>query len=497
MKSIKLVWLIAFTLVSFFSAQATIRPVPGQYARIQHAVDFANDGDTILIAPGVYTGKITREVLILSKGLTILGDGDASSVIIDCLGSPNTRGFHIENSTSGVHIANITLFRASANYFDFDSSIFDFNGGGIKVLNSQLSIANCRFLSNYAGDFGGAIHAENSIVEVNSCSFDSCHGGSGAAIFLIDCSSCSIVSSSFVNGYATSAAGAIFAFRSQVRMENCEFTNNYAWISPFWNGGYGGAIYTEQGTLKIGDCRFFDNSTHAGGGAVYCWNSALELDRSLFANNHISCNSSSGGKDLLDDGGALYSNGGNCSITSCTFVDNRTGCGGSAVYVAGQTSTINQCIIAASDTAYAFEGNASFSCTNIFGNAGGDWTGSIASQLGQNGNISEDPLFCGAFPGDYRLNASSPCAAANNSCAVTMGSEAVGCDVLCGDPNLSGAVTISDAVFLIEYIFANGEPPAVMQTGDVDCSGTVNISDVVYLLNYIFSGGLTPCNACP
>ncbi len=78
-----------------------------------------------------------------------------------------------------------------------------------------------------------------------------------------------------------------------------------------------------------------------------------------------------------------------------------------------------------------------------------------------------------------------------------MGSEAVGCDVLCGDPNLSGAVTISDAVFLIEYIFANGEPPAVMQTGDVDCSGTVNISDVVYLLNYIFSGGLNPCNACP
>lgn len=34
--------------------------------------------------------------------------------------------------------------------------------------------------------------------------------------------------------------------------------------------------------------------------------------------------------------------------------------------------------------------------------------------------------------------------------------------------------------------------PAI-QNGDVDCSGTLTVSDVVYLINYIFSGGNPPC----
>ena len=53
---------------------------------------------------------------------------------------------------------------------------------------------------------------------------------------------------------------------------------------------------------------------------------------------------------------------------------------------------------------------ATFSCTDIFGNEGGDWTGSIADQLGVNGNISLDPLFVNAKHGNFRLKAESPCA---------------------------------------------------------------------------------------
>ncbi len=491
---------ILFVIVALLIAtplNATIRNVPGQFARIQTAVDFADDGDTVLLAPKTYTGVGNRAVRIVNKALTIMGNGDASSVIIDAAGSPGARGFLIENSISGVHFADFTLFRGSANYADFDSSIFDFNGGGIKVLNSKLTVTNCHFFKNTGIDYGGAIYAENSIVEINSCSFDSSVSSAGTAIFLSDCSSFSIVNSSFVDGYAISAGGAVFTLRSQVQMENCEFTSNYAWISPFWNGGYGGAIYVEQGTLKISNCRFLDNWTHAGGGAVYCWYSALELEASLFANNHITCNSPSGGKDVLDDGGALAAIGGTCAITSCTFVDNRNSCGGPAVYVTGQASTINQSTIVSSDTARAFEGNAQFTCSNIFGNAGGDWTGSIADQLGQNGNISADPQFCTDYPGEFRLAGTSPCAPENNSCNALMGSEAVGCGLICGDADFSGFVSISDAVYLIQYIFANGTPPPTTTAGDVDCNSLVTISDVVYLINYIFSGGPTPCAACP
>ncbi len=67
---------------------------------------------------------------------------------------------------------------------------------------------------------------------------------------------------------------------------------------------------------------------------------------------------------------------------------------------------------------------------------------------------------------------------------------------VCGDANGSGAVNISDAVFLINYIFSGGPAPNPLESGDADCSGLVTISDVVFLINYIFAGGLPPCAAC-
>ncbi len=67
---------------------------------------------------------------------------------------------------------------------------------------------------------------------------------------------------------------------------------------------------------------------------------------------------------------------------------------------------------------------------------------------------------------------------------------------LCRNADGSGSVNISDAVYLVGYIFGGAEPnpPAA---GDSDCSGSINISDAVYLIAYIFGGGPEPCNACP
>jgi hypothetical protein len=36
-----------------------------------------------------------------------------------------------------------------------------------------------------------------------------------------------------------------------------------------------------------------------------------------------------------------------------------------------------------------------------------------------------------------------------------------------------------------------------LQAGDATCDRTVDISDAVYLIAYIFSGGLRPCASCP
>ena len=51
------------------------------------------------------------------------------------------------------------------------------------------------------------------------------------------------------------------------------------------------------------------------------------------------------------------------------------------------------------------------SCCTIYGNTGGNWgTWCIEDQLGTNGNISLDPLFCDLPGGDLHLLAESPCA---------------------------------------------------------------------------------------
>ncbi|MCC6962919.1 MAG: VCBS repeat-containing protein [candidate division Zixibacteria bacterium] len=64
---------------------------------------------------------------------------------------------------------------------------------------------------------------------------------------------------------------------------------------------------------------------------------------------------------------------------------------------------------------------------------------------------------------------------------------------VCGDADGSGAISISDAVYLINYIFAGGPAPNPLLAGDADCNGLVTISDAVYLINYIFAGGPEPC----
>ena len=67
---------------------------------------------------------------------------------------------------------------------------------------------------------------------------------------------------------------------------------------------------------------------------------------------------------------------------------------------------------------------------------------------------------------------------------------------VCGDANGNSAVSISDVVYLINYIFAGGPAPNPVLAGDANCSGAVSISDAVYLINYIFGGGPAPCAAC-
>jgi hypothetical protein len=64
----------------------------------------------------------------------------------------------------------------------------------------------------------------------------------------------------------------------------------------------------------------------------------------------------------------------------------------------------------------------------------------------------------------------------------------------CGDCNDDGVVNVSDAVYIINYVFVGGDPPYPLYTGDVNCDAFVNISDAVWIINYVFVGGNAPCD---
>lgn len=65
-------------------------------------------------------------------------------------------------------------------------------------------------------------------------------------------------------------------------------------------------------------------------------------------------------------------------------------------------------------------------------------------------------------------------------------------EFLRGDANNDGKVSVSDIVYLVNYLFKGGPSPAPIQRGDANCDSKVMVSDVVYLVNYLFKGGPPP-----
>ena len=72
------------------------------------------------------------------------------------------------------------------------------------------------------------------------------------------------------------------------------------------------------------------------------------------------------------------------------------------------------------------------------------------------------------------------------------------CSGMCGDANQDTRVNVSDAVYVINYVFSGGIPPKpVLACGDANKDARVNVSDAVYLINYVFSGGNPPSTCSP
>ncbi|MBI4600665.1 MAG: hypothetical protein HY721_01770 [Planctomycetes bacterium] len=75
--------------------------------------------------------------------------------------------------------------------------------------------------------------------------------------------------------------------------------------------------------------------------------------------------------------------------------------------------------------------------------------------------------------------------------------EVAGLPFLRGDSNGDDEVDLSDAVYVLIYLFNGGPTPDPLEAGDADGNGTIEITDSIYLLSYLFLGGPAPPGPFP
>jgi hypothetical protein len=63
---------------------------------------------------------------------------------------------------------------------------------------------------------------------------------------------------------------------------------------------------------------------------------------------------------------------------------------------------------------------------------------------------------------------------------------------MAGDTNGDENVTLSDIVYLINYLFKGGATPNPIGSADVNYDESVNLNDIIYLINYLFKSGPPP-----
>ncbi len=141
---IKFVFLLQLAICSFGS----VHKVPSNYPTIQAAIDDCNDGDTVLVAPGTYTGDGNRDIDFKGKAITVKSENGPETCIIDCNGTPDEyhRGFVFYYGED----ANSVL-----QGFTVTNGYIKGNGGAILCQMSSPSILRCIISENTARSGGG------------------------------------------------------------------------------------------------------------------------------------------------------------------------------------------------------------------------------------------------------------------------------------------------------------------------------------------------------
>jgi len=372
---------------------------PADFENIQAAIDDANDGDTIIVNPGTYTGPGNRDIDFLGKAITLRSTDPndpniVAATIIDCNGTEANphRGFYFHTGEdSNSILEGITVTNGYGRYKSVPERHWTWHscGGAISCDRSSPTIANCRLLRNTAGS-GGAVFCYEASPSIQTCTI--------------------------CDNISQWAGGGIYCYYdSGPTISDCNINKN----SAQWTGS---AIFYDRGSKAIiSNCIITENASPTiSGSAVSCSGSTFgPEDYTMIVNCIISDN---------------YSTGIRCSdaspqIINCTITSNI---GEKGHYSAGIKNRygrplVANCIIWGNfpheimDTHNYQNGVTATYCDVRRG-----WPG--------DGNIDADPEFVDGSAGNYHLSLDSPCIHGGSPAFLaTTGAEDVD-----GEPRLMG-----------------------------------------------------------
>ena len=258
--------------------------VPSSYSTIQLAVDDADDGDVILIAPGYYTENL---IIVNDKSITIKGGLNADGslgVVID----GENQGSIFVLIGSDVGLENLAITKGSGYtgpnygggiYSDIFSSLTVVGcnignnsaseGGGVYAYN--LTVVDSLISNNSSIEGGGGIFGKSNVTIVNSTiSGNSCGNLGGGMKLQVGASGSIQISSSKIIGNSAGTYGGIDIVSDGIStvIQDCEITSNVATVS---SGG--GLSFSVKNDAVIEDCLIRGNTSITSGGGIRCFGS--------------------------------------------------------------------------------------------------------------------------------------------------------------------------------------------------------------------------------
>jgi len=204
----------------------SLRRVPYEYGTIQSAINSSSDGDTVLVAHGIYRENINFN----GKNIKLIGDPEQpDSVVIDGGGNGSVVSF-FNGETREALVSGFRIQNGTGTMYNYR------HGGGLVFDTSSATISHCIICNNSVDGGGGGIFVNNATIInrnhisnplIQDCIIRNNAGGFwGGGIYIAQYASATIERCLITGNTANNGGGLTFATRASGQVINCTISGN-------------------------------------------------------------------------------------------------------------------------------------------------------------------------------------------------------------------------------------------------------------------------------